>query len=218
MNIEGADPLGADYDPVARAYAVHFADELRNKPFDTTMLDWLAARVGDLGPICDLGCGPGQVAAYLHARGAAVRGIDLSAAMVGEAAARNPGITFERGDMLDLAGVADESFGGIAAFYAIVNIAPAQLDIAFGEMARVLRPGGTVLLSFHIGNEVRHLDELLGVAVTLDFSFVETSVITAKLRGAGLDVTEAIERDPYPEHVEHQSRRSYVFARKPFAR
>ena len=215
--IGGADRLAADYDPVAGAYAEHFSDELRNKPFDITMLDWLAARVGELGPICDLGCGPGQVAAYLHDRGAAVCGIDPSAAMVGEARTRNPGIGFAQGDMLELAGVADESFGGIAAFYAIVNIAPAQLGTVFSEMARVLRPGGTVILSFHIGNEVRRLDELLGVAVALDFSFIETAEVTTRLWKVGLEVTEAIEREPYPDHVEHQSRRAYIFARKPDA-
>ena len=162
------------------------------------MLDWLAARVGDLGPICDLGCGPGQVGAYLHDRGAMACGIDLSAAMVGEARTRNPGVGFEQGDMLDLADVADASFGGIAAFYAIVNVARTMLGTAFGEMARVLRPGGIALLSFHIGNEMRHLDELLGVAVALDLSFIETAEVTTRLREADLEVTEAIEREPYP--------------------
>ena len=52
------------YDAVASAYADRFRDELGDKPFDTRMLDWLAERAGGVGPICDMGCGPGQVAAY----------------------------------------------------------------------------------------------------------------------------------------------------------
>lgn len=201
-----------NYDQVAAAYAEHFIDELRHKPFDTTMLDWLMVRVGDLGPICDMGCGPGQIAAYMHSRGAPVCGLDLSPAMVNEATDRNPAIEFRQGDMLELTDVADETFGAIAAFYAIVNIAPALLPRAFTEFRRVLRPGGVLLLSFHVGLEVRHLDEMLGVKVALDFYFRESVDVRNELRAAGFNVTEMIEREPYPEAVEHQSRRGYIFA------
>jgi hypothetical protein len=34
------------------------------------------------------------------------------------------------------------------------------------------------------------------------------------LKAAGFEIEEVIEREPYPE-VEHQSRRAYIFARKP---
>ena len=34
------------------------------------------------------------------------------------------------------------------------------------------------------------------------------------LKSAGFEIEEIIERDPY-ENVEHQSRRGYIFARKP---
>ena len=34
------------------------------------------------------------------------------------------------------------------------------------------------------------------------------------LKPADFEIEEIIERDPYPEPVEHQSRRSYIFARK----
>ena len=77
------------------------------KPFDGKMLDWLIEKVEGLGPICDLECGPGQVARYLHGRGAEACGIDLSPEMVRQAARLNPGIGFQPGDMLALVCVAD---------------------------------------------------------------------------------------------------------------
>jgi hypothetical protein len=35
------------------------------------------------------------------------------------------------------------------------------------------------------------------------------------VKRAGFQVEESLERDPYPEDVEHQSRRGYIMAVKP---
>ena len=58
------EDVQSSYDRVAADYAEHFHDEMAKKPFDRKMLDWLAERVGALGVICDMGCGPGQIARY----------------------------------------------------------------------------------------------------------------------------------------------------------
>ena len=78
----------------------------------------------------------------------------------------------------------------------------------------MLRPNGVILLTFHIGQETKHLDELLDQAVSLDFFFFETEEVKDYLRTAGFLLEEVITRDPYPEGVEYQSRRAYIFARK----
>lgn len=70
------------WDEVAAAYADRFSRELDSKPFDRKILEWLVERAGSIGPICDLGCGPGQVAAYVRHLGYESRGIDLSSEMV----------------------------------------------------------------------------------------------------------------------------------------
>lgn len=207
------EELQKSYDLVAGEYAGEFQDEMDKKPFDRKMLDWLGEKTGGLGPVCDLGCGPGQAAGYLSARGIAACGIDLSAGMVEEARRLNPGITFTQGDMLNLTGVADDSFGGIAAFYSIIHVPPPKLAQAMKEIYRVLRPGGTALLSFHIGQEIVHRDEWWGKSVAIDFIFLRTAEIKELLKAAGFTLDEVIERDPYPE-IEYQSRRGYVFARK----
>jgi SAM-dependent methyltransferase len=92
-----SNSVESSYDVIAGEYAKHYADELTRKPFDRKMLDWLIEKVGTLGGICDLGCGPGQIAAYLASRGTTVCGIDLSEEMVRTARRLNPGLLFEQG-------------------------------------------------------------------------------------------------------------------------
>ena len=203
----------ANYDIVAEVYAAQFRDEMDKKPFDRKMLDWLIEKVGDSGMICDMGCGPGQIAGYLYQRGAKVSGIDLSPEMIRQARILNSTISFQTGDMLKLDQVADQSFGGIAAFYSIVNIPPESIIHAFREFQRILRPDGVLLLTFHIGQEEIHLEEILDKKVSLDFFLYQTEEIKKQLEAAGFKLEEAIERDPYSEAVEHQSRRAYIFAR-----
>ena len=200
------------YDRVAAEYTARIADELSHKPFDRKMLDWLHEKAG-AGLICDIGCGPGHIAAYLQAQGAEVYGIDLSPGMIEQAKARNPNISFMVDDMMILATISDASYSGIAVFYTLIHLTREQLPTAMRELWRVLKPGGVILATFHIGQETRHFDEFFGAQVNLDFIFFETHEIRAFLEGAGFRIEEAIERDPYPEY-EVATRRGYVFARK----
>ena len=104
---------------------------------------------------------------------------------------------------------------GITAFYAIVNIPKESLPSLFREMRRVLQPGGLLLLAFHAGDEVLHEEELWGRSISMDFFLFHPSEIRQYLEGEGLVVEEVIERGPYAPDVEYQSRRAYIFARKP---
>jgi SAM-dependent methyltransferase len=203
----------ASYDLVAPEYTRLISDELKGKPLDRELLDRFAARVAGKGVVCDLGCGPGHVARYLHGRGAEVFGIDLSPAMLEQARQINPGIEFREGNMsaLDLP---DGVLAGIVAFYSIIHIPREDVAVVLQEMRRVLQPGGLLLLAFHRGSDVVHLDEWWGQAVSLDFAFFERDEMEGYLRQAGFAIEESIERAPYPE-VEHQSHRIYIFAHKP---
>ena len=201
------------YDAVAAEYASRFGDEMAHKPFDRKMLDWLIEKVGGVGVICDMGCGPGQVARYIHHQGAAACGIDLSPELVKQAQTLNPDVPFSQGSMTALTTVEDGAFGGIAAFYSIIHVPRDEIGTALRELYRVLTPGGTLLVTFHIGSEVRHFDEWWGQEVNLDFQFFEREEMKTWLTDAGFGLEEVIERDSYPE-VEVATRRAYIFARK----
>lgn len=206
------DLIRGNYDLVAGEYARHICGELADKPLDRQLLGRFAAATAGQGSVCDMGCGPGQVARYLHDAGAAAFGLDLSPAMVDLARQLNPGIEFRLGNMLVL-DLDTDSLAGIAAFYAIVNLPPGVLPEVFSEMHRVLRPDGLLLLAFHIGDDTRHVADMWGCAVSLDFYFFPTAEIHRLLAEAGFTIEETIERDPYPD-VEHPSRRAYIFARR----
>ena len=205
------DSLRASYDSAAAAYVEHLYDELAKKPLDRHLLNRFAEEVRDRGTVGDLGCGPGQIARYLHDQGVRILGIDLSPEMVRWARELNPGLDFRVGDIRSL-DLPDASLAGIVAFYSIIHLEPAEISVAFSEIRRVLAPEGVLLLAFHIGDQTLHLDDLWGHTVSLDFRFLVPREVIAALGSSGLSVTESTEREPY-DGAEYPSRRCYLFAR-----
>lgn len=199
------------YDQVADEYARRIFHELEHKPWERAFLDRFARRVQGLGPVCDIGCGPGHVIHYLHQQGVQGLGIDLSPRMVELARELSPDIEFRQGDMTALA-VEDETWGGIIAWYSLIHIPREDIAEVLREFWRVLRPGGLLSLAFHRGQEIRHLDEWWGKAVSLDFRFFETAEMEAAVRNAGFTLKETFERPPYEEEVPTQ--RVYLLAQK----
>jgi SAM-dependent methyltransferase len=203
------------YDRVAARYTEHVANELVNKPLDRELLRRFAVEcwASEEHPICDLGCGPGHIARFLHDLGTPVVGIDLSTRMIEEARRLNPGIEFRKGDMRSL-DVPAGRFSGVVAFYSIIHIPRDGVTEVLREIGRVLVPGGGVLIAFHVGDEVERLEEFFGQEVDLDFTFFGAEEMRGYLTAAGWSDIELVERDPYPE-VEVQTRRAYVVARRP---
>jgi SAM-dependent methyltransferase len=201
--------VACDYDRLAEEYARHIFDELAGKPFDRELLDRFAARVGD-GRVCDVGCGPGHVARYLHERGSDVFGIDLSPEMVQLAKKLNPGIDFRVDDLRALQ-LADGCLAGIVAFYSVIHVPAERLVAALGELRRVLQPGGRLLLAVHEGREIRQPGELWGIPISLEFNFFTRDQLTASLLESRFSIEEIVHRAPYPD-VEAETDRLYVSA------
>jgi ubiquinone/menaquinone biosynthesis C-methylase UbiE len=214
MNDDVTRPVRDSYDCIADEYARRIADELRHKPLDRELLDRFAQEMRGQGEVCDMGCGPGHVARYLKDKGLDVFGLDLSPAMLIEARQLNPDIRFIAGNVMKLE-LPAQSLGGITAFYAIVNIPEESLPAVFGQMQRVLKPGGVLLLAFHTGDEALHEEEIWGRSISMDLFLFPPARIQRCLEQAGFAVDEVVERGPYAPDVEYQSHRAYIFARKP---
>ncbi|WP_155369081.1 class I SAM-dependent DNA methyltransferase [Catellatospora vulcania] len=157
---EDADGWLADartsYDTVAESYADLMRDALTGQPYLRAALSLFAEQVHTAGggPVADVGCGPGNVTAHLHELGVDTFGIDLSPAMIDVARRDHPYLRFEVGSMTDLP-LGDASVAALLAFWSLIHIPDHAVPAVLGHFHRVLRPGGPLLVGFHVGDESR---------------------------------------------------------------
>jgi SAM-dependent methyltransferase len=106
------DAVRASHDRVADNYVALGMDELGAQPWLRAALAAFAEAVHGLGPVLDVGCGPGTVTAHLARLGLDVSGVDLSPRMVGHARRRHPDLRFSVASATEL-NLAPVSLGGV---------------------------------------------------------------------------------------------------------
>jgi SAM-dependent methyltransferase len=109
------------------------------------------------GPALDAGCGPGHWTDHLSRRGLEIHGVDLVPAFIEHARVAYPGVRFEIGS-IDRIEAPDESLGGVLSWYSTIHHHPSRIAVPIAEFARVLRPGGVLVLGFFDGRELEEFD------------------------------------------------------------
>jgi SAM-dependent methyltransferase len=174
------------YDSEAR----QFADEWLEQAAPDDMYD-LLARYFTPGSTADIGCGAGRDVAWLGRHGFDTIGYDASAGLLQQAHERYPDLHFEQASLPDLTGVAANRFQNVLCETVIMHLDPAQIGPAVRRLLDVLRPGGTLFLSWRItegaSKRDQHqrlyssfdkalvLDECAGHAVLMDEAVVNRS-------------------------------------------
>ncbi|WP_238161902.1 class I SAM-dependent methyltransferase [Micromonospora endolithica] len=196
MTSPPADPLDVRgvrraYDTVAEDYAAHLPDTRAEAPLDLAMLDAFAAVVTSGGDarVLDAGCGAGRMSRHLTERGCLVRGVDLSPGMVARARRDHPDLLFTVGSLTDLP-FRDDQFTGVLLWYSTIHTPPAGQARVFAEAARVLRPGGYLLVGFQSGDGTRDVSAAyrrrFGLEIQLERHLYTADQVAARLAAAGL--------------------------------
>lgn len=133
--------VGAGYAQWAEAYDDPGNDTIAlEEPVVHRLLEQLPA-----GPVLDAACGTGRHAAHLWRCGREqLIGVDASEEMLARARSKLPGADLRLGELSALP-LADGEVGGAVCALALSHLP--EIGPAIGELARVLRPGGRLVVS-----------------------------------------------------------------------
>lgn len=177
------------YDAIAADH-----DERRDRdPPELSLVDNLLDSLPPAPDVLDAGCGAAEpITTYLADR-ASVVGLDFSTGQLQLARDCLPPATpLAQGDMTELPFAAD-SFDAITSIYAVIHVPRDRHREVFAEFARVLRPGGRVLVTVGETDWAGTNEDWLGFGATMHWDMPGVERAETLLADAGFTVTDRTE-------------------------
>jgi len=160
------DDVRNSYDRVADNYVEMNLGDLRSHPWLRAAMDGFAACVRGLGPVLDVGCGPGHVTVYLAELGLDVSGVDLSPRMIEHARRLHPDQRFAVASATGL-NLECSSLGGILGWWSLFNLPRTVLPSVLESFGQALVPGGHIIIATHMGDgDIERTEAYGGVSVS----------------------------------------------------
>ena len=169
---------------------------------------WSLLEAAPAGRALDAACGTGRHTRRLVELGHEVTGVDITPEMLERAAAGVPDARFHEADLRRLP-FDDASFDLVVCGLALSHLP--ELEPAAGELARVLAPSGSMVLSVlhpfqaHLGWHAPFADESGARGFVREYPHTHASFLAA-FRAAGLAVTDCVEPRLELEHVRTKRR------------
>lgn len=180
------DAVRRGYDEVAETYA----DRRSAGDRETALLEWVLDPHSAEARVLDAGCGQGTPVLRRLAGTADAVGVDFSGEQLRLAAGNAPGAALVRGDMTALPFRAD-AFDAAVAYHSLVHVPLADHPVVLAEFARVLRPGGRLLVSEGPGEWTGTNPDWLETGVEMQWAVAGAETTRHQLREAGF----AVERE-----------------------
>lgn len=200
------------HDGLAEVYVERLAGQLDEMPVEQAVLGLFCQLVRGIGTdVADVGCGTGRLAPYLSSHGLTSHGVDLSPEMIRVARRDHPQHSFEVADLRALP-FDDGSMAGAVGWYSLMYLPPTDRPRAFGELARVVEPGGYFVTAFKAGDDqVRRAGRTLGLGVEFDVYWLSPAEMEHRVVEAGFQVVFWGGRPAEPDEVQPQG---YLIAQR----
>jgi SAM-dependent methyltransferase len=96
-----------------------------------------------------------------------------------------PGFSFDVADVRELP-FQDASLAGVVCWYSLMFLAPSDRPAAFGELARVVKPGGYLVTAFKAGDSrLRRAGRSTGLGVEFDIYWLAPDEMERRVTDVG---------------------------------
>lgn len=198
QQISDLDAVRESYDRVADNYVEMGIGRLEAEPWLRAALAAFAESVRGLGPVLDVGCGPGTVTAHLTELGLEASGVDLSPRMVEHARRQYPDLRFSVASATEL-DLAPGSLGGVLGWWSLFNLPRSALPGVLRTFAEALVPGGQALIGTHVGDgDIPRTEGYGGLPVSWTTHLYRPEALAGLLADAGLDVVAELRLPAQP--------------------
>ncbi|OZM84269.1 SAM-dependent methyltransferase [Pseudonocardia sp. MH-G8] len=185
---------------------------LEAEPWLRAVLAAFAESVRGLGPVLDVGCGPGTVTAHLAELGLDASGVDLSPRMVEHARRQYPHLRFSVTSATEL-DLVPASLGGVLGWWSLFNLPREALPGVLRTFAEALVPGGQTVVGTHVGDgDIARTEGYGGLPVSWTTHLYRPEELAGMLVDAGLEVVAELRLPAQPPALRPQM---LLVARRP---
>lgn len=177
------DAVRRGYDVVAEAYL----DQRSPDADEIDLLGEFTERLPANARVLDAGCGAGDPVGTTLASDFEVVGLDISRRQLELARGNVPQAWLLQGDLTSLP-LAAGAFDGLVAFHSIIHVPTDRHADVYEEFARVVRPGGHVLVTVGPGAWAGTNPDWLDAGGEMRWSFPDLEVSLGHLDDAGFKV------------------------------
>lgn len=179
-------------DAVRRGYDALAEDYLDQRSPATDEIDLLGEFTATLpanARVLDAGCGAGDPVGVALSTDFDVVGLDISRRQLGLTTENVPDAWLCQGDLTSLP-FAERVFDGAVAFHSVIHVPTESHSAVYREFGRVIRPGGTLLVTMGAGAWEGSNPDWLDAGAEMRWSFPDLEVSLDHLDDAGFEVRE----------------------------
>ena len=172
------------YEDIADVYA----EERSPSDEEQKALASLLKKLSTESRVLDAGCGGGEpVLKQLTSQSQQAIGLDFSAHQLEKAQSNAPEARLLRGDMIQLP-LSDSTVDAVLAYHSLIHVPAGEHQAVIDEFARVLRPGGRLLVSEGPGEWEGTNPDWLDARVEMQWYIAGAEATRVQLGNAGFQI------------------------------
>jgi SAM-dependent methyltransferase len=162
------------------ADASRFAAEWRDQPPPVDMYALLERYFTRGGKTADIGCGAGRDVAWLNDHGFPAVGYDASEGLLAQAEAEFPAMSFKLDALPGLDSIDAQAYDNVLCETVLMHLPPEEVTLACARLFDILRPGGTLYLSWRVTESASKRDAAGRLYAEFDAARVREGLRDAK--------------------------------------